>query len=434
MQRHLIRADLLYSQRRYAMAIDAYREALADDPLNATVHVRLALALLREDKWNEALRSADVALGQEPDDPEIQFVRALIFLERSMLKEAEAALRSAQENAPDDAEVRGLLARVYYEKKSFEEALAATEAGLALDADNDLCLTYRARALAALGRHAESEPIAEVLLQEDPLDAWNHCLRGEQLLVQGKPHEARGHFLESLRLDPGNTAAREGFALALKARSPLFGAFLSFCLWTDRFKARSLWGALIVMFLGVRFGNAWVGHHPGWGAPWEILKAVVFGGFILMLLANPLFDLILRFDSEGRHALSDDERRATHWYLALIGLAGLCGLWAAWSGKGILPRQLGIAFLVLCAAVYQIFQARSAWVRRRMAWPTVGLAAVLISLPLTGPLLIVFAVTSGSAPAAKAAVYLVLALPVVAVVFGAFADGIRKWLEQRCPD
>lgn len=434
MHAHLIRADLLLSQGRVEMAIEEYRQALSADPTNARVHNRLATALLRAGRWNEALRSADVALQSEPNDPEVFWTRALIFLDREMLKEAESAIRRAIELEPDDAQNHGLLARILYERNLYREAITATDEGLALDAGDDLCLTYRARSLAALGRHDESAPISEELLREDPLDSWNHCLRGEELLLQGKPNEARVHFLESLRLSPGNEGARAGFATALKARSPLFGAMLALFLWTDRFKARYIWGALIVMFVGMRMGNQFVAQNPSLGVGWEIFKAIFFGAFILMFLANPMFDLILRFDKEGRYVLSDDEKRATNWYLLCFALAGLCGLWAATSGNGRLPRQMGIGCLMFCAPLYQIFRATPGYVRRRMAWLTATLAAALLSLPVVVPIALVILLRWGNKSGIWLMVNYLIWAPVVIVLFCAFSDTIRNWFERRRPD
>lgn len=434
MQSHLIRGDLLLNQDRFEMAIEEYRQALAGDPTNAFVHLRLASALLRAGRWNEALRSADVALAHEPNEPSVHMTRALIYLERSMLKEAEAAVRQAIELEPADADNHGLLARTLYERSRFQEALDATEQGLGLDASNDLCLTYRARALSSLGRHEESHGISEELLREDPLDSWNHCLRGEELLSLGKPHEARVHFLESLRLSPGNPAARQGFAIALKARSPIFGFILNFCLWSQRFKARYLWGALILMFVVMRMGDGIVAKHPEWGVAWEIFRTVFFGTFIFLFLANPMFDLILRFDPEGKHALSDDERRATNWYLVCFALAGLCGLWTAWSGNGFLPRQMGLAFLLLTGAVYETFQATPGYVRRRMAWVTIILGILIATLPVVGPLLLIVSLAWKLKLGMLFAVQYIVWLPLVVMLASVFADSLRNWLERQRPD
>jgi len=416
------------------MAIEEYRQALAGDPTNAFVHLRLATALQRAGRWNEALRSADVALRHEPNESAVFRTRALLYLERSMLKEAEEAIRQALALEPDDPDHHGLLARVLYERSRFQDALDATGQGLALDAGNDLCLTYRARALSSLGRHEESHGISEELLREDPLDSWNHCLRGEELLIEGRPHEARVHFLESLRLSPGNPAAREGFAIALKARSPIFGAILNLCLWVQRFKARYIWGALIVLFVLMRVGSDIVAKHPEWALAWEIFRTVFFGGFILLAIANPIFDLILRFDPEGKYALSDDEKRATNWYLVCFAFAGLCGFWTAWSGNGLMPRQMGIAFLILCGAVYETFQATPGYVRKRMGWMTLALGLLLATLPVVGPVLLVLCLAWTFKFGALVALQYILWLPVTTMLVSMFADSIRGWLERRRPD
>lgn len=429
-----MRADVLLQQGRHEMAIEEYRQALSFDPTNAYVHCRLAFALLQAGRWNEALRSSDVALTSEPNEPRVHWTRALIWLERSSPKEAEASIRRAIELDPTEPDFHGLLARCLLERSLREEAIAAADVGLALDADNELCLTFRARALAALGRHAESEGISETLLRDDPLDAWNHCLRADELLIQGRPNEAKTHYLEALRLDPGNAVARAGFATSLKARSPIFGLMLAFFIWTDRFKAIAVWGAILVLAVGVQVGGRLVADHAEWGVAYEIFRTVFFGAFILIFLAHPMFDLILRFDREGRFALSDDEKRATNWYLVCFGLAALCGVWAVWSGKSFLPKQIGIATLFLCAPIQQTFSATVGHVRNRMAALTITVATVLLTLPIMVPIAAWLVFELRSKLGMRLVLNYYLWTPTAILLFCAFSDSIRNWLEKRRPD
>src|SRR5829696_2743987 len=234
MSSHFVRAQLLMRQERYEQATEELQKALTEEPDNGSYHAMMAHALLRRDKWQEAMGFAQSAMAKEPDDSFSHWTMAVVWLERNELKEAEAALRSAIELNPSDADYHGLLARVHVESRRFEQAVAAAEQGLALDAENDLCLTFRSRALMGLGRENEATRDADALLANAPDDAWNHCLRGEQLLAQGEPAKAREHYIEALRIDPRNDSARYGLALSLKARNPFYGLFLTILLKLNR--------------------------------------------------------------------------------------------------------------------------------------------------------------------------------------------------------
>lgn len=433
MNPHLIRAKILMGQERWEMALEELREALAVDPLNSHTHCRIALVLLRLDRWSEARRAVDTALEHGPEDSQVHWTSALVYLDREHWTEADRAIRTATELDPEDADYHGLRARILFEQKKHAEALAEADAGLALDATNDLSLTYRARVLSALGRHEEAGEVTEALLREDPLDAWNHCLRGEDLLLKGRTDEAREHFLESLRLQPGNDTARAGFALALKAQSPIYGAVLALLVRTSRMKAPLLWGGLIAVMLILQFGSRLVTGSPTGIVGFAIAKEVVYSGFVLLFIANPMFDLILRFHPEGRHVLSRDEKRATTWYIICFVIAGLYALWTVTSPT-FSPKFYGYATLFLCAPIRLIFETKSRYVRRRLAGLTIVLAFLMFLAPLAGAIGMVLAIRAGQTGFARVMLGYVLFIAPAVMLYSSFAGSIRQWLEKRRSD
>src|SRR5687767_9434279 len=328
MNPHFLRGDVLQQQQRYKEAAAEYQLALAEEPDNGFYHARLADALLQCDRWQQALESATTALAKDPSSDYGHWVMALVRLERNQFKEAEEAIQTAIELDPDDAANHGLLARIHFERKDYDAALKATETGLSVDPQNDLCLTFRSRALMKLGRKAEAHEDAETLLSEDTDDAWNHCLRADHLLAERNYDGARQHYLEALRLDPRNRGARYGLALSLKARSPIYSVVLRMLLWLDQFRAWAIWLVLILLFVGLRMGDAWARANPQWLVPIEGAKALFCAAIVFLCIANPIFDLMLRFNPGTRHVLTEDELRATNWYLVCIGFAALCGVWA----------------------------------------------------------------------------------------------------------
>lgn len=424
----------MLDQQRFDQAITELRLAASEDPEQAFILSTLTIALLRANRWQEAMETIRAALAKEPDDAYNHWVLTLVWLERNHLKEAEESIKQAIELDPDDADHHGLQARVLYERNRFSEALAAADAGLALDASNDLSLTYRARALMSLGQKTEAHAVADTLLSENPDDAWNHCLRGDQLIEQGDYEKARVHYLEALRLDPRFEAARIGLAMCLKARSPIYGLLLKGLLFLGRFTGWSVWAGLILFFFALRFGDAYVLKHPEWLVAYEAAKALLWAAIILFTLANPIFDLLLRLDRDGRHALSEDERRATNWYLVCFGFAALCAMWAYTAKSAAIPRGLGIATLFFCRAISETFSATPGYVRQWMARCTIFAACCLIATPFltfAGRLLVV--ITKEVQPGLTL-VQTAIWLPVAVVFYSAFVEEIREWFEQRQPD
>lgn len=433
MNQHYFRGNLLLDQGRFEQAIEELRKSVALNPDSSVAHSALALALLRAGRGQEAVKTAEAALEQNPNDDNAHWMMALIRTERNELKAAEAAILQAIELDPECAMNRGMLARIYCEANRFEQALAAADAGLAIDASNDLCLTFRARALMGLGRKGEADQIAGKLLEEDPEDEWNHCLRGEQLLAQGDSAGARVHFLEALRIEPRNEVARYGLATSLKARSLVYGVLLKVLLRLSTFRGWAMWGALIGLFLGLRFGDKFVSQHPYWMVPYEGAKALFWAGLLIVMIANPVFDLLLRFDRDGKHALSEDELKATNWYLPCIAFAALCLVWMCFAKNPTLPRGMAMASFFLCLAVSQVFEATPGYVRRRMAILTALAGASLVLTPVA----MIVGVILIAAKLGYVGARLILVMfwmPIAVMLFTMFADDIRNWLEKRRPD
>src|SRR6185295_1356907 len=93
------------------------------------------------------------------------------------------------------------LSRIEFERGNWADALNAADAGLAIDAENNMSLHYRSLALTRLGRQEEARRDQETLLAADPEDPHSHAARGWTLLNEGDPVKAKEHFLEALRLD-----------------------------------------------------------------------------------------------------------------------------------------------------------------------------------------------------------------------------------------
>ena len=434
MNPHLMRARLLAEQERHEQAIEEFEKAITKDPEDPYAYCGMAISLLRCDRGQQAWLTARMAVGMEPDAEYPHWVMALVQLERGLPKEAEESIRTAIELAPGDATNHGLLSRILLDQGRKEESLKAAEEGLSLDPGEDLCLTFRARALMELGRREEAHRVAEHLLSESPEDAWNHQLRGDQLLMEGKLAEAKPHYLEALRIDPRMESARYGLATCLKGRSALYGTMLGLLLRLGRMASWALWGGVVLMVVTLRIGNTWVSTHPSWVVPYEVVKSLLWMALVLVMIANPLFDVLLRFDREGRAALSEDEYRATNWYLACFAVAALCAVWALALNVASAPRQMGFAVLFLTRAIDEVYSATPGYVRRWMTWITGGVGAILLLTPVVGILGVFLIVKKISVPMGVALTLASAWMPLPTYLLATFADDLREWLERRRPD
>jgi hypothetical protein len=253
-------------------------------------------------------------------------------------------------------------------------------------------------------------------------------------LIKGRADEAKVHFLESLRLEPGNEAAREGFVTTLKAQSPIYGAFLSLLICLGRLKPSVVWSAVAVVFGIFVFGPRLVADSPGAVVGLTILKEISYSAFVLFFLANPMFDLVLRFHKEGRYALSSQDRKATNWYLVCFALAGVYALWAFGAPKAVTIKWSGYAMLFLCLPIRYIFETKSSYVRKRLTVTASILTVLMMLVPILGPLGIILSLKASNHLLSQFFMYYLFGMPAVVILFASFSGEIRRWLEKRSPD
>lgn len=327
MNPHIQRAQILFQQHRPDQAEESLRRALGEEPHSAYAHSLLALALAAQKKYAEAEAEAGQAIGLAPDYDFAHYARASVLEDRNKLAEAEAAIRQAVALDPSDADYHAMLAGILLQREDKEGALAAAEEALRFDPEHIGANNLRAMALTQLGRREEAGLSIEGTLVQNPDNALTHANRAWTLLHQGKHKEALPHFREALRLDPTNEWARAGCVEALKAGNPLYALMLRYFLWTSRLSSNARWGLLIGLWFGNRVLHGMAKTHPEW-APWIMPITALYLTFVLTTwLAHPLFNLVLRLSSYGRHLLSDDQRRQAHAVGVALAMA-LC--WLIW--------------------------------------------------------------------------------------------------------
>ena len=432
MNPHYERAMMLAARERHEEAVKELREGLTVDADDPFCHGLLAIELSRLGRHEQAIETARRTVVLAPDFDYSYFVLARVLTERNELKAAREAIQTAIKLDPEDADNFGLLARIEFECSEWAATVSAADQGLALNPKEDVCQHYRSLALARQGKLAEAERGLDTLMSDDPNDPATHDAKGWLCLERRDAARAKEHFLEALRLSPTNDSARSGLANALKSQHVVFGLALQALLLASRHKSWVIWGALIGVFFGLRVLDRFALAHPDFYLAVWAVKATWFTGMILLLVANPLFDLLLRLDKQGRHTLSEAQVRASNLNLfCLLGGLGLGVMWATRGGAHY--ATLAWAMLSLPNAISAAHASSEGWVRKRMM-RVVLLATVLLPISffiaLVGALVLVR--TKGQVIwVLKAGVFW---LPLISVCISAFADDIAEYFERRRPD
>jgi tetratricopeptide (TPR) repeat protein len=376
MEKHEQRAIVLLQQRRFDLAEQELRLALADDPDNAYLHANLAGCLIQREAFAEATDEARRAIHLDPDQPYTHYTLATVYMNRKRFDEAEMAIQEALRLDPSDADYYSLLAGARFGRGQWQAALEAADQGLTQDPEHVDCTNQRVMALTKLGRTEEANAAAAGTLARDPEDAESHAVLGWTLLQQRDYQKALEHFSEALRLDPTLDHARAGMVEALKAKNWFYGLFLRYFLWMGRLSGSAQWGVIIGLYLGYRLLDEAAERNPEW-APWIRPLLILYIAFAVSTwVASPLFNLLLRLNRFGRHALSAEQRHGS----TLVGLLAVPALVCliCWLITDSIYAKLGMiyfGFLILPASA--IFNCDAGWPRRCMLAYTLVLASLM---------------------------------------------------------
>jgi tetratricopeptide (TPR) repeat protein len=379
MSDHIERARLLFSQSRYDLAEKELRQALSEAPESGSAHALLALCLSQQKRRPEAIEAGESAVGLAPDLAFCHYALAEALFRADRNRDAARAIDSAIELDPTDANCFALRAAISFDDRDWPAALSAADQGLALDPEHDGCTNLRAMALVQLGRKTEARTTIAGALERDPESGLSHANQGWTLLHQGKPKEALIHFREALRINPDEVWARAGLVEALKARHLIYRLMLGFFLWMGRHTAKMQWVLIIGVFFGQRLLSQIADANPALAPFVQPLIYLVFAFIMLTWMADPLFNLMLRLNKYGRHALRRDQIVASNWLggcLVVTAIVLVVGL--------VSPLEFliyaTVPCLVLSAAVAGVFRVGSGWPQIGLAVGVVGLTFLLVRM------------------------------------------------------
>lgn len=297
------RGLILLEQRRFADAEKYFREALAADPNDPLALYYLSLCLANQDRPKEALDAVGRAISLEPEEASFHAFRAFILAGLKKSSDARAAAELAVTLDPDSDYAHSALAAAYLSASQWTKAEESARKALDLNPDNVNASNQLAHALRLQNRLQESADQAGYMLSHDPEDPQTHVTAGWIALQQGNQKVAEKHFLEALRLDASNEAAREGLKESFRARSPLYRTYLSYCFFLQRFTQGKQWLVIIGLLVAVNVVRQVL---PG---PLALLVIVLYFLFVLWVhVARAVGNLQVSLDRVARHSLSLPEK------------------------------------------------------------------------------------------------------------------------------
>ena len=173
------RANTLDMLGRYAAAVAAYEEVIAEAPEWWEAHANLGICHARNGHPGRA----------------------------------EAAFRRGLEDCPGSPEIRDeLAAHLLAERRNLDEALRLSEEAVALGRDEIRHLHTLGEVKLALGDEAGAAGAYRAVLALDPENPEAHLELGILHEGRGEVAEAEEHFVESLKSDPANPRALYSYA------------------------------------------------------------------------------------------------------------------------------------------------------------------------------------------------------------------------------
>ncbi|NEP18900.1 MAG: tetratricopeptide repeat protein [Leptolyngbya sp. SIO4C1] len=359
------RALLLFEQSRFAQAESTLRSLLSEAPENARAQALLAITLTRLERYAEAIETGQQAIAAEPDMPFAHYALADVHYHRDAYPEAEQAITAALQLDPMNESFYSLQGGIFADQERWPAALAAAEKGLAIDATHTGCSTLRALCLKQLNRLEEAAASIESSLLQDPENALAHANQGWLWLDRGQPKQAQVSFQEALRLQPDLDWARRGMIQSLKATNVVYGAFLRYALWMSKLSEGRRWLVIALLVVGFRILRIVAQTGPIGMAVAAPLIFLYLSFVLFSWVADPLFNLLLRFNRYGRLLLSKDELAASNWIggllltaLLIAGSAIALQSWLVAVGCAI-----ALGMIIPTSAVYQ---CSAGWPRQTM--------------------------------------------------------------------
>lgn len=203
MSRHLERGCLLLDLGRVREAASELAKGAAL-PGDEQAHALALLALTEMEGGSLQFAAEHLARARmlDPTSAVVRWAGAVLAAREGDLARMDHELLALRLSDPSDPVRIGLTALLHHGVDDFETALSIANEGLALDPNNEDCLSAAAAACTNLGKQTQGHAFAERLLHINPLLAQGHVHLARRALAADDLAAAAEHARSALRIDP----------------------------------------------------------------------------------------------------------------------------------------------------------------------------------------------------------------------------------------
>jgi tetratricopeptide (TPR) repeat protein len=209
----------------HAAAVEAWRDALTDDPSIAHAHAGLAQSLLALRRREGAAAEAKAALGLDPHNIQAMLVLVMTAWWENRQSLALQRLDHLLGVDPLAVEAHLLQAQLLRMQGRLDDALRSVDNALSLAPGDPAVLVERGWIVRGQGDGAEAETIARQRISQDPEDVGALVLLGHVRRDAGDADSARELALAALAVDPQDVQALDLLASAKLSQNWIGGLF-----------------------------------------------------------------------------------------------------------------------------------------------------------------------------------------------------------------
>lgn len=199
--------EVYLRQGRAAKAVDLYERALAKDPDDTRLRVRLAVSLRHAGKLDAAEAEARAALGRDTGEALAYATMAAIHLDREQLELAELVLRRGLEKNPDHPALLTNLGLVALARGDDQTAFGLFDQASKVDPAFLTGRLDKAAVYLGAGNHEKAQEEFRFVLQIEPGNTQALLGLGVAQRLSGDAAAARETWEQVLAVDADNAAA-----------------------------------------------------------------------------------------------------------------------------------------------------------------------------------------------------------------------------------
>ncbi len=301
------RIEFLIQQDKYTQAEQEIRAQLLEEPNNGIYYALLALCLNGKGNNTQALAEAQKAVGLMPHTAYPFYVLSKCHLSLDDYTQASEAIQEALRFEPEDEDYLCMYAAILNDQGQHQKGLLTVDKALAINPEHAPSKQIKSLLLRGLGKYKEADCIANEALNDNPESAYAFATKGWSSLDTGQVKESLEHFKSAVMLDPNSDYAKSGMVMAIKAQNPLFNAFYNYYNWVGNLSSKARWGFIIGIFILMRVVNKMSDSNSEMAPFFSILLGVYIAFVFMVWTINPIFNIFMRFNKYGKHALNKGE-------------------------------------------------------------------------------------------------------------------------------